>query len=291
VHSVISCKQLSKSYGLKKVLQRIDLEVPTGTIFALLGTNGAGKTTLIRTILGLIPKSGGDVRVLGEEPYRIGPQLRQRIGYVSEEQGLYSWMTVQEIIRFCKALYRKWDQTFVAKYLEQFNLDPHTRIGNLSKGQTVKLALILALAPQPELLILDEPMNGLDPLAQYEFLQVIMRDINLEGRTIFFSTHNLADVEQAAKQVAIVHGGIIQVCGPIDEVCNRINKIEIKTADMARVKNMGLVLQRGQEYSGFVFAANTYSEVATALAEPSANVQSASLEEAFLFYCSGGKSR
>lgn len=283
---VISCSNLLKNYGSKKVLQGVNLEVPPGTIFALLGTNGAGKTTLIRTLLGLIPKTSGDVTVLGEEPYKIGPQLRQRIGYVSEEQGLYGWMTVAAKIKFCKALYERWDDTLVHQYLDRFQLDPSSKIRTLSKGQTVKLALILALAPQPDLLVLDEPMNGLDPLAQYEFLQVILKDFSLEGRTIFFSTHILADVQSAAHQGAILHDGKIQTVGGIDEIRNQIVKIRIKKGtNLPEIE--GVQLNQGSSSDDFwLISAASMSEVATASEEV---IPQVSLEEAFFFYCMRGK--
>lgn len=281
----ISCSDLFKNYGSKKVLKGVNLEVPPGTIFALLGTNGAGKTTLIRTLMGLIPKTGGEVKVLGEEPYRIGPQLRQRIGYVSEEQGLYGWMTIRAMIKFCKALYERWDDSLVHKYLDHFQLDPNSKIRTLSKGQTVKLALILALAPQPDLLILDEPMNGLDPLAQYEFLQIIMKDFSLEGRTIFFSTHILADVQNTAHQAAILYDGKIQTVGRIDEIRNQIAKIKIK-----RGTNLSTIdavpLNQGLSENFFLVPSESIREVAAASEEV---VPQVSLEEAFFFYCMRGK--
>lgn len=281
----ISCSNLIKNYGSKKVLQGVNLEVPSGTIFALLGTNGAGKTTLIRTLLGLIPKTSGEVKVLGEEPYRIGPQLRQRIGYVSEEQGLYGWMTVAAMIKFCKALYERWDDSLVQKYLERFQLDPQSKIKTLSKGQTVKLALILALAPQPDLLILDEPMNGLDPLAQYEFMQIVLKDFNLEGKTIFFSTHILADVQNTAHQGAILYDGKIQVVGKIDEIRKGITKIKAKKGvDLPSIETV----QLNQDPNGNFLLIPTESlpEVAAASEEIFPEV---SLEEAFFFYCMRGK--
>lgn len=132
---VISCSNLFKNYGAKKVLKGVDLEVSPGTIFALLGTNGAGKTSLIRCLLGLIPSTKGDIKVLGEEPYKIGPKLRQRIGYVSEEQGLYGWMTVSGLIKFCKALYEHWDDQLITKYLERFQLDPELKSGLYPKDR------------------------------------------------------------------------------------------------------------------------------------------------------------
>ncbi len=281
----ISCSDLFKNYGSKKVLQGVNLEVPPGTIFALLGTNGAGKTTLIRTLMGLIPKSGGEVKVLGEEPYRIGPQLRQRIGYVSEEQGLYGWMTVATMIKFCKALYERWDDKLIHKYLNHFQLDPDSKIRELSKGQTVKLALILALAPQPDLLVLDEPMNGLDPLAQYEFLQVIMKDFSLEGRTIFYSTHILADVQNTAHQGAILYDGKIQTAGRIDEIRNQIAKIRInKGATPPAIE--AVPLNQDPSEGLFLIPSASIPEVAAASEEV---IPQVSLEEAFFFYCMRGK--
>ncbi len=281
---VISCRGLLKNYGRKPVLKGIDLDVPAGTIFALLGTNGAGKTTLIRTLLGLIPKTGGDIRVLGEEPYRFGPRLRQRIGYVSEEQGLYPWMTVQGLIGFCKALYAAWDDAFVQRYLERFRLERRTRIKALSHGQAVKLALILALAPRPDLLVLDEPMSGLDPLAQHEFLQVVVRDLNLEGRTIFFSTHILADVESVAERVAIVHGGRIQACGTLQEIRAGIGKVVVRGAPETTTTLPAHVLRH--EAAGSVLLAHRDSLPEIAAASEIVDDQPVSLEEAFIYYCS-----
>jgi ABC-2 type transport system ATP-binding protein len=286
LNNVIYCQNLNKNYGSKKVLQGLNLEVPAGTIFALLGTNGAGKTTLIRTLLGLIPASGGIVKVLGEEPYRIGAMLRQKIGYVSEEQGLYGWMTIQDIIRFCKSLYTRWDDHLVHQYLERFKLNFRSRINILSKGQTTKLALILALAPKPDLLILDEPMSGLDPLAQHDFLQVIRKDIDLKERSIFFSTHNLADVEAIAKQVAIVYNGKIQISGPITAVCAEVMKITVPNDFTNLSISRQVVLNQENDYREILIAV---SESRTLIANhivESAQVVPVSLPEAFLYFCS-----
>ncbi len=279
--AVISCNQLTKNYGRKEVLKGIDLQVSPGTIFALLGTNGAGKTSLIRTLLGLIPKTTGEVSVLGSEPYQFGIQLRERIGYVSEEQGLYTWMRVREIINFCKALYPRWDDTLTAQYLERFKLDLHAKIGTLSKGQTVKLALLLALAPKPDLLILDEPMTGLDPVAQHEFLQVILKDLRAEKRTVFFSTHNLADVKLVSEKVAILYDGQIRALGSIDEICQQVVKIQVSATNQSAWESQGGVFTG--EADTLLFDATKL----TTLSTPPPH-QPATLEEAFLFFCSGG---
>ncbi len=286
MNSVISCAGLEKNYGSKKVLKGIDLEVPAGTIVALLGTNGAGKTTLIRTILGLIPKTRGEVRVLGEEPYQFGPRLRQRIGYVSEEQGLYDWMKVREILDFCKSLYPNWDDGLITYYLDRFEISPQTKIRTLSKGQQVKVALLLSIAPKPELLILDEPMSGLDPLAQHQFLQVIMKEIHRGGTSIFFSTHNLADAIHIAQNVAIVFDGKIKAYGSISEVCDRVCRVET-SSESDWIPRDAVVLN--EELSGKVILVSSQSIRETAAA-PGSGLRSSSpatLEEAFLYFCSG----
>ena len=235
----------------------------------------------------MIPKTGGDVKVLGEEPYKIGPQLRQRIGYVSEEQGLYGWMTVEGIIKFCKSLYLRWDDALVEKYLAKFKLEKRSRIRTLSHGQTVKLALLLSLAPKPELLIFDEPMTGLDPLAQHEFMEVIMREIGLEGRTIFFSTHILADVENIASHVAILNKGRIQAFGTIKEICGKIKKIRVKE-DSPEALSKAVVLTEEKGEKVLLVPADSLGEIAAAseMNEKSVDAR-VNLQEAFFFYCSG----
>lgn len=285
MNCVIYCQELNKSYGSNKVLRGLNLEVPAGTVFALLGTNGAGKTTLIRTLLGLIPASGGIVKVLGEEPYRIGAALRQKIGYVSEEQGLYGWMTVREIITFCKSLYTQWDDGLVHQYLQRFKLELHSRISTLSKGQTTKLALILALAPKPELLILDEPMSGLDPLAQHDFLQVIRKDIHSEGRSIFFSTHNLADVEAIAQQVGIVYNGKVQIAGTITAVCQQVRKISVPYGFTNLSISRRVVLNQENDHQELLVASSVTQDLIKDHAIEPTQILPVSLSEAFLFFC------
>ncbi|MGE5598719.1 MAG: ABC transporter ATP-binding protein [Bacteroidota bacterium] len=284
----IYCRGLRAGYGRREVLNGIDLQVPRGVIYALLGTNGAGKTTFIRTMLGLMPRAAGEAGVLGEDPWQAGPALRQRVGYVSEEQGLYGWMRVEQLVGFCRGLYDHWNRDLVAGYLERFDLAPKTRIGAMSKGQKVRLALILALAPEPQLLILDEPMNGLDPLAQHEFLQIIREDAAQRSRTIFFSTHNLADVEAVATHVAILHGGTVKAAGEIGAVCDTVRRVSAPK-DL-RLEAAGAMLLQEDA------ASRTYlvpgpgaggKEAAAAGETPAIAGSPATLEEVFLFHCAG----
>lgn len=283
---VIECRGLLKKYGQHHVLNGVDLSVPPGTIYALLGTNGAGKTTLIRSLLGLMPHSGGKIEILGEDPWQAGASLRQRVGYVSEEQGLYGWMTVSQLIHFCKGLYPHWNNELVDKYLQRFALSPKTRIRVMSKGQKVRLALILALAPEPDLLILDEPMSGLDPLAQHQFLQIIRQDAIAMKHTIFFSTHDLPDIEAIATHVAILNHGVIQIAGPIDEIRQSVVKMRIPAKDNDHIPLGALILDQDTESTTILIPNVTDNrETASTGGLETIPTEPATLQEVFLYFC------
>ncbi len=286
----IVCAGLRMSYGRHRVLRGIDLVVPAGSIYALLGTNGAGKTTLIRTLLGLMPKGGGRAQVLGEDPWEAGVALRQRIGYVSEEQGLYNWMSVGQLIAFCAGLYDRWNQALVDEYLRRFSLPSRKRLGVLSKGQKVRLALILSLAPEPELLILDEPMSGLDPLAQYQFLRIIQEAAVQRGRTIFFSTHNLADVEAIATHVAILSGGVIRVAGEISSVRASVRRAKVPLSAQGDVPPGGVLLESDGSTATYLFPrlGGAEEQAAGGGAGGDAAEAAATLTDVFLYHCAGG---
>ncbi|MGE5550429.1 MAG: ABC transporter ATP-binding protein [Bacteroidota bacterium] len=286
----IACKDLCMKYGRHQVLRGVDLGIPTGSIFALLGTNGAGKTTLIRTLLGLLPRGGG-VSVLGEDPWVAGAALRQRIGYVSEEQGLYGWMSVAQLIEFCRGLYDRWNQDLVADYLRRFSLPPQKRIGTMSKGQKVRLALILSLAPEPELLILDEPMSGLDPLAQYQFLRIIQEVAVTRDRTIFFSTHNLTDVEAIATHVAILDEGVIKITGTMAEVRASVRRLQVPRAEGGSPPYPAALLLDTDAATATYLIPNApgMAESAAAGQAMRGKVDEATLADVFLYFCARGR--
>ncbi|MGQ9778994.1 MAG: ABC transporter ATP-binding protein [Bacillota bacterium] len=284
---VIVCRDLYKNYGRTPILRGVNLEVPPGSLFALLGTNGAGKTTLIRTLLGLIPRSKGEISILGVDPGEAGPRLRERIGYVSEEQGLYGWMRVSRLVDFCRGLYTHWNQSLVESYLARFALPLQARVGSLSKGERVRLALILALGPEPELLILDEPMNGLDPLAQHEFLRIVQEAAVKRGRTIFFSTHNLADVEAIATHVAILGDGVIKAMGPLDEVRSLVRRI--KTGKTEKALPAGaMLLEEDDLTSTYLMPVEKEAKKEWAATGSSGAIleeSPATLREVFIYFC------
>jgi ABC-2 type transport system ATP-binding protein len=207
--TAISIRNLRKTFGSKTVLEDVSLEVARGKTFALLGRNGAGKTTLIRILLGLIPADGGAVRVLGHDPTRQPIDVRRGVGYLAEDQVMYGWMTPIELCRFLEPFYPTWDAKRADEYLDRFEIPRHGRIRELSKGQTVKLGLSVALAHQPDLAILDDPAIGLDPIARKEFNRDLIDQLQAEGRTVLYSSHLLDEVEAVADSVAILHRGRI----------------------------------------------------------------------------------
>jgi ABC-2 type transport system ATP-binding protein len=203
----IEMQNVYKSFRRTPVLTGLSLRVERGKTFAFLGRNAAGKTTAIRTLLGLLNRDSGEVRVLGKDPQEEPIDVRARVGYLAEDQQMYGWMRVDEIVRFVAPFYATWDHDLALKYLREFELPLATKVKHLSKGQNVRLGLVLALAHRPELVILDDPALGLDPVMRKQFNRDLITHLQGEGRTVFYSSHLLYEVEPVADEVAILHEG------------------------------------------------------------------------------------
>lgn len=215
--NVIETTELGKSFNGRRVLRDINLTVPRGSIFGFIGPNGAGKTTTIRLILGLLQPSSGSAQVLGLDSRTQGIDIRNKVGYVAEDNHFYPWMRVDELIRFHAGFFPAWDHQRAEHLLEVFDLHPGTKVKELSKGMRTQLGLTLALAHKPELLILDEPTSGLDPVWRRRFLQTLTRETAAGNTTVFFSSHILSDVERVADWVAIIVDGRIKVMRPLED--------------------------------------------------------------------------
>ena len=198
-----------KSFGRTQVLRGVTLRVERGKTFAFLGRNASGKTTTIRLLLGLLKRDEGTVRVLGLDPQQEPLELRRNVGYLAEDQTMYGWMRVDEILRFVAPFYPTWDHELALRYVRDFELPPRTKIKHLSKGQNVRLGLVLALAHRPDLVILDDPALGLDPIMRKQFNRDLITHLQGEGRTVFYSSHLLYEVEPVADEVAILEQGRI----------------------------------------------------------------------------------
>jgi ABC-2 type transport system ATP-binding protein len=191
------------------VLTGTTLAVERGTTFAFLGRNGAGKTTSIRLMLGLLGRDSGTLTVLGRDPEAAPVEVRRSVGYLAENQTMYGWMRVEEIVRFVAPFYPTWDHDLAYKYLREFELPLNRKIKQLSKGQNVRLGLVLALAHRAELVILDDPALGLDPVMRKQFNRDLIAYLQGEGTTVFYSSHLLYEVEPIADKVAILDKGRI----------------------------------------------------------------------------------
>jgi len=215
---VVDIRRVTRLFGSKKALDDLSLCVPRGGVFGLIGGNGAGKTTVIKHILGLLKAQTGSVRVFGLDPVENPVGTLGRIGYLSEDRDLPDWMTVSELMRYTQAFFPAWDEAYAAELREAFDLDPNARIKTLSRGQRARAGLLVAVAHRPELLVLDEPSSGLDPVVRRDILGAIIRTIADEGRTVLFSSHLLDEVERVADRVAIIHDGRILLTAPMDEI-------------------------------------------------------------------------
>jgi ABC-2 type transport system ATP-binding protein len=216
--AVIEISQLTRRFGPNEALSSVSLTFPRGGVYGLVGANGAGKTTLIKHVLGLLKADSGSVRVFGLDPVADPVGVLSRIGYLSEEHDLPGWMTVAELIRYSRAFYPKWDDAYAEELRTMFALDPAAKIKTLSKGQKTRAGLLIALAYRPELLVLDEPSSGLDPIVRKDILGAVIRTIADEGRTVLFSSHLLDEIEQVADHVTMIGRGRILVSAPLDEI-------------------------------------------------------------------------
>ena len=213
--SVIDVVDLTRRFGSKTALASVSLSIPRGGVYGLVGENGAGKTTLIKHILGLLRAEQGTVRVFGLDPVARPEQVLARIGYLSEQNDLPGWMRVDELIRYSRAFYPHWDDRYAEELRETFGLERSTKVKDLSKGQKARLGLLIALAYRPELLVLDEPSSGLDPIVRRDILEAIIRTIAHEGRTVLFSSHLLDEVERVADHVTMISKGKVALSMPL----------------------------------------------------------------------------
>ncbi len=243
---------LTKRFGRTLAVDDLSLRIAPGTTFGLIGPNGAGKSTTIKMLVGTLSRTAASARVLGLDPVEQPVAVKQRVGYVPEAHHVHGWMRVEEAIGFCRSLYDSWNDTTCRQMLDRFELDPHKKVKHLSKGMRVKLSLLLAVSHEPEVLLLDEPMAGLDPIAREEFLDGVLRTICERGQTVLFSTHTLDDVQRLADTVGILNEGRLLVHRKIDELLTTTKRIQATLRDGSRPERLpaGTIWQRveGREW-------------------------------------------
>jgi ABC-2 type transport system ATP-binding protein len=228
VDVVVEIRNLTRRFGPVTALEEVSLSVPRGSVFGLVGVNAAGKTTLLKHVLGLLRAEAGSVRVFGLDPVAEPVGVLSRIGYLAEENDLPDWMRVGELLRYTRAFYPTWDEAYAEQLRRSFELDPAAKVKHLSKGQRARAGLLLALAHRPEILVLDEPSSGLDPIVRRDILGAIIRTISEEGRTVLFSSHLLEEVERVSDHVAMIHQGRIVICGSMDQIQASYHRLTIR---------------------------------------------------------------
>lgn len=225
---VIAFHGLTRYFGRFCAVDRVSLTIPRGRVFGLLGRNGSGKTTLIRMLLGLLEPTRGSATLLGRDCGALDPGTRARVGYLAEGHQVYGWMRVHECIAFQRRYFATWNQALCDGICEHFRLAARTKARDLSRGQRAGLCLALALAPEPELLILDDPALGLDPVARRTLLESMVYATRREDRTILFSSHYLGDVERVADDIAVLDHGRLRACSPLETFRQRIGQYVLR---------------------------------------------------------------
>jgi ABC-2 type transport system ATP-binding protein len=288
----IVTERLTKYYGDRRVVDSLNLRVPQGSVYGLLGRNGAGKSTAIKMLMGMVRADSGRAALLGEDSATLSNATRSRIAYLAEGHPLYGWMTIEDIVRFTRAFYPRWNDVLVDQILDHFELPRGQKIRRLSRGQQAQVSLALAVAPDPELLILDDPTLGLDTVVRRDFLESLIQIIHRQGRTILFSSHILGDVERVADRIGIMIGGVLRADCRTETFRESVRKLVLEFAGHPPESPAipGLVSWR---HSGanlevvLVGYDDAQREAVEALGPLSVEVLDLNLEDAFIEYTRG----
>lgn len=227
MNSILDVRGLSLRFGKRRVLDGLDLALHDGAVTVLLGGNGEGKSTLLRVLLGVLRPQAGTVRVFGQDPLRAHREVVQRIGYVPDVPDCPEWMTAADLFAFLQPQYPSWNETLRRELCEQLAVPMRTKCKAMSRGQGMKTMLVAALAPEPELLLLDEPFAGLDPLVREQVLQGVLSALKAGERTVLCATHELEIASRIADRVAVLHGGRIVQHGSLAEVLGQEEPVQV----------------------------------------------------------------
>ncbi|MBI5832252.1 MAG: ABC transporter ATP-binding protein [Armatimonadetes bacterium] len=292
---VVLAEGLTKRYGGRAVVDGLELCVPEGCCYGLLGPNGAGKSTALKMLMGLICPDAGRSSLFGEDSQRLSPPTLARTAYLAENHPLYRWMTIRQMTSFARSFYPRWNDELVGAIYDHFGLNWGQRIGRLSNGQRAQVSLALAVATEPELLILDDPTLGLDPLVRRDFLESLVQIIAQPGRTIIFSSHILGDVERVVDRIGILVDGSLRVDRPLDDLKERLRRVILTFgAPPPKTPNWPELVSahRGEDRLELVVDGWDESVHAAALVLAPATLQvvEMDLEEIFVAYVGGSRS-
>lgn len=290
--SAIDIDKLSKSYEGVVALQEISMSIPRGSIFGLIGPNGAGKSTLLQILVGILLPDAGDASILGKSIRDFGPQIRQQVGYVPDLPYMYPFFTVNDMFTLGRKLYRTWDESKCQNLTDYFKIPAPKKIRNLSRGLKVRVALVLALSIRPQVLILDEPTAGLDPVARRAFLKAIIDEAAGQGTTILYSSHNLNDLEQTADHIGVIKQGELLFTAALDELKESIHKTQVlfspDNSPAMALQSLPGVMEVVQQGKAYIVTASgnrqAFREALSALEPTLVEPLNLSLEDIFLTY-------
>lgn len=287
---------LTKMYNDSLAVNSLNLTVSRGSVYGFLGLNGAGKTTTIKLLLNLIHPTSGGGNVLGYDIETENLQLREKVGYVAEDPVIYEYMKVSNVIEFCRNTYENWDMAIAGRYLDLFELPVGKKVRELSKGMKNQLALAAALGSRPDLLILDEPTGGLDPIKTRDFFKVVLEQVAETGQTVFFSSHRLNEVERVADTVGIIHRGKLVFSRSLDDIKTKLKKIRAVFGEEISPESIryapGVVSVTGLGRGWVIECDNSLDDVLPRLNELNpvdVEVMDVTLEDVFTRYTGGGK--
>ena len=279
--AVIETNGLGKQYGRKSALQDCTLSIPDGKVVGLVGPNGAGKTTLLHLAVGLLAPTTGSITVLGGRP-GDGPAQLARVGFVAQDTPTYAGLTVAKHLRMGAYLNKKWDRELAESRIDQLEIDPRQKAGSLSGGQRAQLALTLAVARRPELLLLDEPVASLDPLARREFLQGLMEIVARDGVSVVLSSHLVADLERVCDYLVILVGSRVQVSGEVNDLLGTHWRLSGPRRDPGSLPSDQEVIEESHTDKQSTFLVRTDQPIL----DPAWNVKPVTLDDLVLAYLS-----
>jgi ABC-2 type transport system ATP-binding protein len=291
--NAIELTGITRRFGKRTAVDNLTLHVPRGHTLGLIGPNGAGKSTTIKMLMGMLRPNAGTVRVLGIDVFAEPSGVKRRVGYVPEVPQIYRWMTVAEVIGFVRPFYPTWSDDECSRLLDLFTLPATKKVKHLSKGMAAKLSLLLALAHDPEVLILDEPMSGLDPIVREEFVEGVLRAICEKRRTVLFSSHTLDDVQRLADTIAVLYEGRLLVHRGVEELLGSARRIRAVLRDgcLPRREPKGTVWQRVERREWLLTVSDFSPDMVDSLrcdnALEQVEVQGLNLEELFKDYVKG----
>jgi ABC-2 type transport system ATP-binding protein len=279
VSAVIDARGLGKRYGRTWALTDCTLEIPAGHVVGLVGPNGAGKSTLLNLSVGLLAPTAGAIEVLGEVPAH-SPEELGRVGFVSQDTPTYAALSVADHLRLGAHLNPTWDHAMAEARVEQLGLDPNQKAGKLSGGQRAQLALTLAIAKRPELLILDEPVASLDPLARREFLQILMETVADQEVSVVLSSHLVADLERVCDYLVVLVASRVQIAGPVDDLLAEHRRLIGVRRDPTTMPANQVVIESSHTERQSTFLVRT----ADPIFDPAWTVEEIGLEDLVLAY-------